>query len=179
MSGSINRTRPESRPLGDVLPLILFAILVGAAALKLPEGRRAAVIAGLELVTELMTGIVHFALRLAPYAVPAMIYSVIVKIGLGILATLGLFVAVCVAGMLLHLCGTLSLWLHFLAGRSPLAFFRDTRAVLVTAFSTRLKQCNPPDRAGLRQRQPPAEAQRIRIRVAAGRHDEHERNRLI
>ena len=83
-----------------------------------------------------MTGIVHFALRLAPYAVPAMIYSVIVKIGLGILATLGLFVAVCVAGMLLHLCGTLSLWLHFLAGRSPLAFFRDTRAVLVTAFST-------------------------------------------
>lgn len=126
----------ERGALGEVLPLILFAILVGAAATRLVVEKRKRLIEGLEMVTELMTGIVHFALCLAPLAVPAMIYSVIVKIGPGILASLGLFVLVCLGALLLHLFGVMSLWLRFLAGVSPRRFFLDTRAVLVTAFST-------------------------------------------
>jgi DAACS family dicarboxylate/amino acid:cation (Na+ or H+) symporter len=122
--------------LGDVLPLILFAILVGAAAVKLSGERREQLRSALGLVTDLMTGIVHFALRLAPYAVPAMIYSVVVKIGWDIVIALGLFVAGCVFMMLLHLFGTMSLWLRFLARRGPLETFRLLRPVLVTAFST-------------------------------------------
>ena len=122
--------------IGDVLPLILFAILVGAVGTQLPEDRRRKLQELLELVSELMTGIVHFALRLAPYAVPAMIYSVIVKIGVDILVALGVFVLGCVAMLLLHLFGTMSLWIKFWAGQSPLQFFKDIRAVLITAFST-------------------------------------------
>ena len=122
--------------LGDVLPLILFAILVGAAGIKLAEQKRLKLLGALDTVTELMTGIVHFALELAPFAVPAMIFSVIVKIGIGIVWTLGLFALVCVFAMLVHLFGTMSLWLRFLAKRSPIKFFRDIKAVLVTAFST-------------------------------------------
>jgi DAACS family dicarboxylate/amino acid:cation (Na+ or H+) symporter len=122
--------------LGDVLPLILFAILVGAAAVKLTPERRDQLRSGLGLVNELMTGIVHLALRLAPYAVPAMIYSVVVKIGWDIVVALGLFVAGCIFVMLLHLFGTMSLWLRFLARRNPLETFRLIRPVLVTAFST-------------------------------------------
>ena len=67
--------------LGDVLPLILFAILVGAAAIRLGGERREKLRSGLGLINDLMTGIVHFALKLAPFAVPALIYSVIIKIG--------------------------------------------------------------------------------------------------
>lgn len=122
--------------LGDVLPLILFAILVGAAALKLPGERRDQLRSGLSLVTDLMTGIVHFALRLAPYAVPAMIYSVVVKIGWDIVIALGVFVAGCMAMLLLHLFGTMSVWLRLLARRNPLETFKLMRPVLVTAFST-------------------------------------------
>jgi DAACS family dicarboxylate/amino acid:cation (Na+ or H+) symporter len=122
--------------LGDVLPLILFAILVGAAGLGLPKERRQRFQDGLETVNELMTGIVHFALRLAPYAVPAMIFSVVVKVGVDILLALGLFVLGCVGMLLLHLFGTMSLWLRFLAKRSPGEFFRQIKDVLVTAFST-------------------------------------------
>jgi DAACS family dicarboxylate/amino acid:cation (Na+ or H+) symporter len=36
----------------------------------------------------------------------------------------------------LHLFGTMSLWLRFLAGRSPLPYFRQIRPLLITAFST-------------------------------------------
>ncbi|MEO7597522.1 MAG: dicarboxylate/amino acid:cation symporter [Opitutus sp.] len=122
--------------LGDVLPLIVFAILVGAVGTQLAEEKRRKVQDALELVSELMTGIVHFALRLAPYAVPAMIYSVVVKIGVDILVALGLFVVGCVAVMLLHLFGSMSMFLKIWTNRSPLAFFKEIKGVLVTAFST-------------------------------------------
>ncbi|MEO8747587.1 MAG: dicarboxylate/amino acid:cation symporter, partial [Rhodanobacter sp.] len=122
--------------LGDVLPLIVFAILIGAAATQLPDRRRRRVQAALDTVTELTTRIVGFALQLAPYAVPAMIYSVIVKVGLDVLLALAVFVVTCVAAMVLHLFGTMSLWIRFLAKRSPRVFFRQIQSLLVTAFST-------------------------------------------
>jgi DAACS family dicarboxylate/amino acid:cation (Na+ or H+) symporter len=122
--------------LGDVLPLILFAILVGAAATRLARDRRERFRDSLATITDLMTGIVHFALSIAPYAVPAMIYSVVVKIGWDIVLALGMFVAGCIFVMLLHLFGTMSLWVKLLAGRGPLEFWKQMRPVLVTAFST-------------------------------------------
>ena len=122
--------------LGDVLPLILFAILVGAVGTQLAMAKRKKITDALELVTELMTGIVNFALRLAPYAVPAMIYSVIIKVGVEIVVALGVFVLGCVFVLLLHLFGTMSLWLKFWAKRSPAKAWKDMRAVLITAFST-------------------------------------------
>jgi Na+/H+-dicarboxylate symporter len=122
--------------LGDVLPLITFAILVGAAGLGLAPDRRKRLEEGLDTVSQLMTRIVHFALQIAPFAVPAMIFSVIVKVGFDILLALGLFVLGCAAMLLLHLFGTMSIWLRFLARRDPRTFFRQIKGVLVTAFST-------------------------------------------
>jgi DAACS family dicarboxylate/amino acid:cation (Na+ or H+) symporter len=126
----------DRNALGEVLPLIVFAILVGAAGAALAPEKRARLQAGLELVTELMTTIVHFALRLAPYAVAAMIYSVVVKIGVDILVALGVFVVGCVACMLIHLFGTMSIWLTLWTRHQPREFFRQIKAVLLTAFST-------------------------------------------
>jgi dicarboxylate/amino acid:cation (Na+ or H+) symporter, DAACS family len=122
--------------IGDVLPLILFALLVGAAGTQLSDENRGKLQRGLDLVTELMTGIVHFALRLAPYAVPAMIYSVIIKIGVDIIIALGVFVVGCASVLLFHLFGSMSLFLKLWTRWSPLAFFREIKALLVTAFST-------------------------------------------
>ncbi|MCC6415663.1 MAG: dicarboxylate/amino acid:cation symporter [Opitutaceae bacterium] len=122
--------------LGEVLPLILFAILLGAVGTQLPADKRQKLQDSLDLVTELMTGIVHFALRLAPYAVAAMLYSVVVKIGVDIILALGVFVLGCVGVMVLHLFGTMSIWLKMFTKRSPRVFFRQIKTVLVTAFST-------------------------------------------
>jgi Na+/H+-dicarboxylate symporter len=122
--------------LGEVLPLILFAILVGAAGLQLGEEQRTKLRTGTELIAALMTRIVRFALALAPYAVPAMIFSVVVKVGFDILIALGLFVVGCLAVMALHLFGTFSLWLKLGTKRKPSEFFRLITPVLVTAFST-------------------------------------------
>ena len=122
--------------LGEVLPLIVFAILVGAAGATLAPEKRARLQAGLDLITELMTTIVHFALRLAPYAVAGMIFSVVVKVGFDVLGALGVFVVGCAACMLIHLFGTMSLWLKLWTRHKPSEFFRQIKSVLVTAFST-------------------------------------------
>jgi DAACS family dicarboxylate/amino acid:cation (Na+ or H+) symporter len=116
--------------------LILFAILVGAAGTQLDAAKRDKLRAGLELITELMTRIVRFALLLAPYAVPAMIFSVVVKIGFDILVALGLFVVGALAVMALHLFGTMSAWLALGTRHRPLQFFKLIGPVLITAFST-------------------------------------------
>ena len=122
--------------IGDVLPLILFAILVGVIGMSFPEEKRRRLMDGLEMITELMTGIVHLALRLAPYAVPCLIYSVIVKSGLDIIKALGVFVLGCAFVMALHLFGTMSIWLKVWTKWSPVAYFATIKDVLVTAFST-------------------------------------------
>ena len=122
--------------IGDVLPLILFAILVGLVGTSLTAEKRQKLQGFLELITELMTGIVHLALRLAPYAVPCLIYSVLVKSGLDILLALGVFVLGCAGVMAIHLFGTMSVWLKIWTTWSPRAYFAAIKDVVVTAFST-------------------------------------------
>lgn len=122
--------------IGDVLPLILFAILVGTVGTSFAAARRDQLLAGLSTVQDLMTGIVHLALRLAPYAVPAMIYSVVVRVGIDIVIALGAFVLSCIAVMAVHLFGTMSLWLRLWTPWRPRAYFAAIKDVMVTAFST-------------------------------------------
>ncbi len=123
--------------IGEVLPLILFALLVGAAGTGLAAEPRERLRGALELVTRLMTGIVNFALHLAPYAVPAMIYSVVVRVGWEFVLALSVFVAGVLGVLAVHLFGTISVLLRLFSKQwRPLAFFRAVRAVLITAFST-------------------------------------------
>lgn len=122
--------------IGDILPLILFALLVGAAGTELGAERQRRLGEALELVTLLMTRIVRFALQLAPWAVAALLMSVVVKLGVEFLLALGKFVAGVLAVMALHLFGTMSLLLKRFSRRSPPEFFRAIRTVMVTAFST-------------------------------------------
>lgn len=120
----------------QILPLILFALLVGAAGTGLREDHRLKLQTGLEIVTDLMTRLVHFALLLAPYAVAALLASIVIKLGVEFLAALLKFVIGVLVVMLIHLFGTMSLMLKLFSHRSPWEFFRAIRVVLVTAFST-------------------------------------------
>jgi len=120
----------------QLLPLILFALLVGAAGTGLRDTQRLRLQSALELMNALMTRIVQFALRLAPYAVTALLMSVVVKLGIEFLKALALFLVGTLAMMALHLFGTLSLLLRLLSRRPPRDFFRAVRTIIVTAFST-------------------------------------------
>lgn len=120
----------------QVLPLIVFALLVGAAGTMLPQEKRVGMQRALETTNELMVRIVHWALELAPYAVAALLCSVVVKYGAGYLGKLALFAGGLLVVMVVHLFGTMSVLLKVFTRRSPLPFFRAIRTILVTAFST-------------------------------------------
>jgi len=120
----------------QLLPLILFALLVGLAGGTLPEREKAWVQNGLEAISQLMARMVRFALLLAPYGVGALMAAVLMKLGLDFLRVLAFFVAVALAGMALHLFGTVPLLLKLLSKRSPFEFFKAMRVVLATGFST-------------------------------------------
>ena len=126
----------ETTRIGDVLPLILFSLLVGAAGTLLAEDRRAGLQRALETLNELMVRIVHWALQLAPYAVAALLCSAVVKFGASFLASLLLFAVGVLAVMALHLFGTMSVLLKVFTRRSLREFFSAVRVILVTAFST-------------------------------------------
>ncbi len=120
----------------QILPLILFALLVGAAGTLLPDHRRRGLSHALETLNELMVRIVHWALLLAPFAVAALLSSVVVKYGAAFLGTLLTFAAGVLAVIALHLFGTMSLWLRLFTRRPLREFFSAVRVILVTAFST-------------------------------------------
>ncbi|MCP5518870.1 MAG: dicarboxylate/amino acid:cation symporter [Verrucomicrobiales bacterium] len=120
----------------QILPLIVFALLVGAAGTQLDDQRQGVVREGLAIMVDLSTRIVRFAMLLAPFAVAAMMASLVVKMGLDILGALGLFVLCVLGGIAIHLFGTMTLWIKFIGRRPPAAFFKAIRTVLVTAFST-------------------------------------------
>ncbi|MGE3312892.1 MAG: dicarboxylate/amino acid:cation symporter [Limisphaerales bacterium] len=121
----------------QLLPLIAFAMLVGIAGTQLPESERLALQRVLQLICDLMTRIVHYALTLGPYAVAAMVFSVAVKLGIEFfLGKLLVFVLCVLGGISLHLFITLPILVKFLGGRSPREVFRAIATVLVTAFST-------------------------------------------
>jgi DAACS family dicarboxylate/amino acid:cation (Na+ or H+) symporter len=120
----------------QVLPLIIFAMLLGAAGTTLVETQRLKLQHSLELVAELMIRIVNFALVIAPIAVPCMIASVIIKYGFSLLQSLLVFVVGVLVVMAIHLFGTMSLLLKAFSPVSPAKFFRAVRTILITAFST-------------------------------------------
>lgn len=120
----------------QILPLILFALLTGAAGTQLPDDHRCRVQSGLEIVAALMTRLVDYAMRLAPYAVAALMASLVLRLGLELLRPLLVFVLCVVGGIALHLFGTMSLLLKLFTRRSPIEFFAAIRTILVTALST-------------------------------------------
>lgn len=126
----------DAARIGDVLPLIVFALLVGAAGTTLADDRRQGFQRALETLNELMTRIVRWALLLAPYAVAALLCSAIVKFGADFLQKLLVFAIGLLLVMALHLFGTMSVLLTVFTRRRLRDFFGAVRVILITAFST-------------------------------------------
>jgi Na+/H+-dicarboxylate symporter len=79
---------------------------------------------------------IDWVMKLAPYAVFALITAVISRFGLGVLQSLGIYAAVVVAGLLLHATVTYGTLVAVLARINPLVFFQRIREVPPIAFGT-------------------------------------------
>ena len=122
---------------GEMLPLMVFALIFGVAVsrLRAPD-EDLALVRVLEQIFEACMGVVHFAMRLAPAAVFAIVFNTAFTFGTGVFASLLFYVATVVAGLLLQQFVVYSSLLLTVARRSPLEFFRASREVYLYAFST-------------------------------------------
>jgi dicarboxylate/amino acid:cation (Na+ or H+) symporter, DAACS family len=120
----------------DLLGIIFFSLMFGAALTLIAAERAKPMISWLEAVNDVVIKIVEIAMKLAPYGVTALIFGVTSRFGFHLLKPLAAYVIVVIGALLLHVVVNLSLIIRFLIGMSPVKFFGRIRAALVTAFST-------------------------------------------
>jgi len=120
----------------DLLGVIFFSLIFGAAITMIRADRAKTMIAWLEALNDIVIKIVEMAMRLAPYGVAGLIFGVTSRFGLALLKPLGSYVIVVIVALLIHAIVTLGLIVRFAVGMSPITFFGRIRASIVTAFST-------------------------------------------
>ncbi len=121
---------------GNLLPLIIFVLIFGAATSLLIPERRDAILHFFGGVNDASMIIIDWIMKLAPYAVFALIAAVISRFGLDVLQSLAIYSGVVVVGLLLHAFGTYGTLVTFLGRLNPLEFFRRVKEVPLIAFST-------------------------------------------
>jgi len=134
--GIVTRNPIKSAVDGDMLGIIFFGLVFGAAVTMIRADRGRAMITWLEALADVVTTIIDMAMRIAPYGVAGLIFGVTARFGFALLAPLGLYVGLVLSALVLHAVLTMSLLIRALIGMSPLDFFRRIRGALVTAFST-------------------------------------------
>ncbi len=120
----------------EMLAVIFFSLAFGIGLALTPPHRAEPMIRFLEALGDVVTAIIDLVMKLAPYGVFALIFSVTARFGYDLLLKLGLYVITVLLGLALHFFGVYALLVRGLARLNPLDFFRRIRTVILTAFST-------------------------------------------
>ncbi len=121
---------------GDMLAIIFFTLVLGAALASLPGEQARPLMAFLESLGHATVAIIHMVMTVAPLGVFCLIYSVTARFGFDLLVNLFKYVLAIVGTMTLMQVLGYAIIVRFVAGRSPWEFFRKIRVVMLTAFST-------------------------------------------
>ena len=120
---------------GQMLQIILFAVLVGIALLSMPPERSRPLYDLMGSLQDVCMTVVKWAMRLAPLAVFGLTARLTATVGLETLSGLGIYALTVLGGLLVLLA--LYVGLAATLGRtSPKKLFGKTRDLLLLAFST-------------------------------------------
>lgn len=131
----VPRNPVQAMAEGDMLPIIVFAILIGLSiALAGKPGERVGqFFSDFNVVVMRLVG---FVMLMAPYGVFALIATLGATTGLSTFEGLIKYVLLVMLMLVLHTVVTYSILLKLMTGLNPLIFFSKMRAVLAFAFST-------------------------------------------
>jgi DAACS family dicarboxylate/amino acid:cation (Na+ or H+) symporter len=120
----------------DILALMFFALVFGVGIVLVPTGPVAQLRTVIEGLFEVTMRLIGLVIRLAPIAIACFMFNLAALFGWELLVRLGAYVGVVLLALGLQMFVVFPLILHFLAGKSPLAFFRQSQEAMVMAFST-------------------------------------------
>jgi DAACS family dicarboxylate/amino acid:cation (Na+ or H+) symporter len=121
---------------GEMLAVIVFALMIGVGLTVIGPVRGEPLIRVLDSVAGVMMAIIDLVMRLAPFAVFALIFSVTARFGFDVLLNLIKYVLTVVFSLAVFQFLGYPVVLRFLSRRPPLEFFSKARIVMLTAFST-------------------------------------------
>jgi dicarboxylate/amino acid:cation (Na+ or H+) symporter, DAACS family len=121
---------------GDMIAVMVFALIIGIAVTMIEKKRVEPLLVWLQAVYDVVLKVIGMAMRLAPYGVAALLFTMTARLGPEALKRLGLYVLTVLLGLALHQFVTYSLVIRLVAGYSPWKFFLRLEDVVLTAFST-------------------------------------------
>ncbi|MFQ5537353.1 MAG: dicarboxylate/amino acid:cation symporter [Gemmatimonadota bacterium] len=120
----------------DMLALIFFSLIFGAALTLIPRERAQPVIDVIQGIGDAIIKIIDMAMALAPYGVFGLVFVITSRFGWGILAQLSMYVVVVLLGLFLHATIGISALVKIFGRMNPITFWRSVDAPMITAFST-------------------------------------------
>jgi dicarboxylate/amino acid:cation (Na+ or H+) symporter, DAACS family len=125
-----------ARPNPDMLALIFVALIVGIALTLIKKERAEPLIRLLEGINDVTVVVINMAMKLAPFGVTALIFSVTSRFGFDLLVALSMYVITVLVGLALHQFGVFPILIKLFARYNPVLFFKKIQTVMLTAFST-------------------------------------------
>ncbi len=125
-----------ARPNPDMLALIFISLIVGIALTVIDKKRAEPIIRLLEGINDITVVVINLAMKLAPFGVAALIFSVTSRFGFDLLVALSMYIVTVLLGLALHQFGVFPILVKTFARYNPLLFFRKVQTVMLTAFST-------------------------------------------
>ena len=122
-------------PGGGMLAVMVFSLMVGIAITIAPE-RTGPLVGVLEGIYDVAMVIIGMAMRVAPYGVAGLVFSLTTKLGFEILETLLWYVGTVLVGLGLHMFGVYSVVAFVFAKLNPIQFFGRISEIILTAFAT-------------------------------------------
>ena len=120
---------------GEMLSIIIFALIVGVAMITIPSQSSRPILDLLEGIQRLTMKVVSWAMRLAPFAAFGLMAGITSKIGISALAGLGAYMATVVLGLFVMLLVYI-LIIKFFAKRPLSSTFSMMKDPQLLAFST-------------------------------------------
>jgi DAACS family dicarboxylate/amino acid:cation (Na+ or H+) symporter len=128
-----------------MLGLIFFSLVFGVALTQLSKERAKPIMDVLEGLVDVVTRIIGYAMKLAPYGVAGLIFGVTVRFGAEVLQSLALYVGTVLLGLAIQLFGVTGMIAKFFVGIPYGRFFGKCRSLMVTAFSTSSSNASLPE----------------------------------
>jgi DAACS family dicarboxylate/amino acid:cation (Na+ or H+) symporter len=132
----VPRNPVQAAAQGEMLAVIVFALFIGVALTTIPKEKAQPLLDFLDSVAAVTIRIIEIVMGFAPYAVFCLIFAVTTRFGLSLLGSLAAYVLTVISGLTIFSIVVYSAILSLVARRNPLDFFRRTKIVTVTAFST-------------------------------------------
>ena len=132
----IPRNPVQAMANGEMLAVIFFSLMIGVAMTIVSREKAEPMTKFMESLGHIVIAIIELVMKVAPLGVFCLIFSVTARFGYDLLLQLLKYVVTVVGCLATFQFIVYPIVIKFIARRDPFEFFRKTRIVMLTAFST-------------------------------------------